>query len=98
MRGTLPIFSHPPSDIEAPDLVKKLEAETGIKVAGGQGELKNKIIRIAHLGYLDLIDVFSVLSAIELCLLMLGTKVELGKGVGAALHEASETVCQLSKA
>lgn len=83
----------PPSNIKAPDLVKKLEAETGIKVAGGQDELKNKIIRIAHLGYFDLIDVFSVLSAIELCLLMLGTKVELGKGVGAALHEASETVC-----
>lgn len=88
----------PPSDIEAPDLVKKLEAETGIKVAGGQGELKNKIIRIAHLGYFDLIDVFSVLSAIELCLHLLGTKVELGKGVGAALHEASTTMCQLSKA
>jgi aspartate aminotransferase-like enzyme len=79
----------PPDGVAAAELSKNLEAEFGIKVAGGQGELKNKIIRIAHLGYFDLLDVFSVLSAIELCLTKMGAKVDLGSSVRAALIEAS---------
>ncbi|MDA2925349.1 alanine--glyoxylate aminotransferase family protein, partial [Acidobacteria bacterium AH-259-L09] len=81
----------PPQGVSAADLVNKLEKEFGIKVAGGQGELKNKIVRIAHLGYFDLVDVFSVLSAIELCLFKMGVKVELGESVRAAMLEATGT-------
>jgi len=79
----------PPEGVAAAELVKKLEAEFGIKVAGGQGKLKNKIVRIAHLGYFDLLDVFSVLSAIELCLIKMGTKVDPGGSLRAAMIEAS---------
>ncbi|MDA2938072.1 alanine--glyoxylate aminotransferase family protein [Acidobacteria bacterium AH-259-A15] len=81
----------PPQGVSAADLVNKLEKEFGIKVAGGQGKLKNKIVRIAHLGYFDLVDVFSVLSAIELCLFKMGVKVELGDSVRAAMLEATGT-------
>lgn len=79
----------PPAGIPASDLVNRLEERFGIKVAGGQGELKGKIIRIAHLGYFDLPDVFSLLSALELCLQELGAATQLGSGVRAALCEAT---------
>jgi len=82
----------PPEGVEAPELVGKLESRMGIKVAGGQGELKKKIIRIAHLGYFDILDVVSVLSAIELCLLEMGAEIEVGASVQAALKEASKDV------
>jgi len=78
----------PPDGVAAAELAKSLEADFGIKVAGGQGELKHKIVRIAHLGYFDLLDVFSVLSAIELCLIKMGTEIDLGSSVRAAMIEA----------
>ena len=81
-----------PEGVSATELVQRLEREFGIKIAGGQSELKGKIIRIAHLGHLDLVDVFSVLSAIELCLLMMGTEIEAGSGVRAALLEAANRI------
>ena len=80
----------PPEGVSSVELSRRLEGDLGIKVAGGQGELKQKIIRIAHLGYFDLLDVFSVLSAVELCLVRMGVKIELGSGLQAALAEAAK--------
>jgi aspartate aminotransferase-like enzyme len=78
----------PPAGVSASDLSKRLEQRFGVKVAGGQGDLKGKIIRIAHLGYFDALDVFSVIAAIELCLLEMGQAFDLGAGVRAAMLEA----------
>ena len=78
----------PPEGISASPMIVMLEKEFGIQIAGGQGSLKGHIIRIAHLGYFDLVDVFSVLSAIEFCLARMGTKIELGSSTGAAIREA----------
>jgi len=80
----------PPEGVSSVELSKRLEGDLGIKIAGGQGELKQKIIRIAHLGYFDRLDVFSVLSAIELCLLKMGATIELGSSLQAALAEAAK--------
>ena len=79
----------PPPGVEAAELIETLEKQYGIKMAGGQGELKGKIVRIAHLGYFDLVDVFSILSAIELCLSTMGVPVDFGASLGAALREAA---------
>ena len=57
----------PPSGIEVGTLIRSLESRFGVKVGGGQGELKGKILRIAHLGYFDTLDVFSILAALEIC-------------------------------
>jgi serine---pyruvate transaminase len=81
----------PPEGISASELSKRLEQRFGLKVAGGQGELKGKIIRIAHLGYFDTLDVFCALSAIELCLMEMGQPVEPGSGVKAAMLEARQS-------
>ena len=56
----------------------------GITVAGGQDQAKGKIIRIAHLGYYDRLDMVMVISALEMLLKEMGYAFELGRGVRAA--------------
>jgi aspartate aminotransferase-like enzyme len=53
-------------------------------VAGGQGRLKGKILRIAHFGIIDELEILSALSAMELALVEMGQSVKLGSGVAAA--------------
>jgi aspartate aminotransferase-like enzyme len=56
----------------------------GITVAGGQDQAKGKIIRIAHLGYYERLDMVMVISALEMLLKEMGYTFELGAGVKAA--------------
>jgi aspartate aminotransferase-like enzyme len=56
----------------------------GITVAGGQDRAKGKIIRIAHLGYYERLDMVMVISALEMLLKEMGHAFELGAGVKAA--------------
>ncbi|GAB4247096.1 MAG: alanine--glyoxylate aminotransferase family protein [Acidobacteriota bacterium] len=80
----------PPEGVDADGLRKELDQAFGVKVAGGQGKLKGQIIRIAHLGYFDSLDVVTVLAAVELALRRQGRDVEVGRGVGAALAVLAE--------
>jgi aspartate aminotransferase-like enzyme len=73
-----------PKGIDSTELVKLMRTKLGVSIANGQEQLKGKIIRIAHLGYMQPFDVIMGISALELALAELGHKVELGKGVGAA--------------
>lgn len=73
-----------PSSIDGGKIVKTLRETYGITVAGGQAELKGKIFRIAHMGYVDTFDIIMTIAAIEMTLSTLGFKVDAGKGVGAA--------------
>ena len=56
----------------------------GITVAEGQDRAKGKIIRIAHLGYYERLDMIMVISALEMLLKEMGYAFELGTGVKAA--------------
>ncbi len=56
----------------------------GITVAEGQDQAKGKIIRIAHLGYYERLDMVMVISALEMLLKEMGHVFELGSGVKAA--------------
>jgi aspartate aminotransferase-like enzyme len=67
--------------------VKGLKAEFGSTVAGGQGQLTGKILRVAHLGYYDATDIFGLLGSLEIVLRRLGHEVVPGSGLAAA-HEA----------
>jgi len=73
-----------PENIEAKKLTKKLRDEYGVTIAAGQGQIENKIIRIAHFGFIDKFDLIVGISAVEIGLNQLGYKVELGKGVAVA--------------
>jgi aspartate aminotransferase-like enzyme len=56
----------------------------GITVAEGQDRAKGKIIRIAHLGYYERLDMVMVISALEMLLKEMGYAFELGIGLKAA--------------
>ncbi|MDZ7291462.1 MAG: alanine--glyoxylate aminotransferase family protein [candidate division KSB1 bacterium] len=70
-----------PPIIESQKLIEILREQYGVMVAGGQGPLKGKIIRIAHMGYHDHLDMMALMSALELALAALGWRFELGAGV-----------------
>jgi aspartate aminotransferase-like enzyme len=73
-----------PESIDGAELVKKLRDEYDVWVAGGQDHLKGKIIRIAHLGYMNKFDTIVGISALEMVLKELGHKFELGAGIKKA--------------
>ncbi len=73
-----------PEAIGAKELKGLFYERFGITVAGGQDQAKGKIIRIAHLGYYDRLDVIMVVSALEMLLKEMGHSFELGAGVRAA--------------
>ena len=61
--------------------IKKLRDETGVTIAGGQDELKGKMFRVGHMGYVNEFDIVLATSAVEKILFENGYKVELGKGI-----------------
>jgi len=73
-----------PETIGAKELKNHFYERFGITVAGGQDQAKGKIIRIAHLGYYNRLDVIMVISALEMLLKEMGHRFELGAGVKAA--------------
>lgn len=73
-----------PPGVDGEKLLKTLEKQHGVKLAGGQDQLKGKIIRIAHMGYMDLFDVLAALSGLELTLQEMGWRFELGASLAAA--------------
>jgi aspartate aminotransferase-like enzyme len=75
-----------PKGIEGNKLVSELSQQFGIVLSGGQGKLKGKIFRIAHLGYYDLYDTMAMISCLEIALQRLGYAAPLGEGVKAALQ------------
>ena len=73
-----------PEGIQGGKLKNLFFEKFGITVAGGQDQAKGKIIRIAHLGYYERLDMVMVISALEMLLKDMGYKFELGTGVKAA--------------
>lgn len=65
------------------DLRKKLK-QLQVYVAGGQQHLKGQIFRIGHMGYCDVLDLLTVLGALEISLNQIGVSIQLGSGVKAA--------------
>jgi len=65
-------------------LVGYLRDKVGITFAGGQDQLKGKICRIAHLGYIGSFDIVTALAALEMGIAAFGKEIQLGAGVGAA--------------
>jgi aspartate aminotransferase-like enzyme len=73
-----------PDGIDGAMVPKLMRDRYGITVAGGQGQLKGKIVRIAHCGYFGAFDIVVAVAGLEMTLRELGHDVELGTGVGAA--------------
>ncbi|MDQ6994593.1 MAG: alanine--glyoxylate aminotransferase family protein [Mariprofundaceae bacterium] len=73
-----------PETVDGGAFVKYLRDVMGVTFAGGQDDLKNRIIRVAHLGYYDVFDVCNMMSAVEIALNRFGYPVQMGVGVAAA--------------
>jgi aspartate aminotransferase-like enzyme len=73
-----------PAGIDGQEIYKNLRVKYGITAAGGQGQAKGKIFRIAHLGYAGTFDVITAVAGVEMVLKGLGYPLKLGTGVAAA--------------
>jgi aspartate aminotransferase-like enzyme len=71
-----------PAGVDADELLLLLRDRHGVTLAPGQGDLKGKVFRIGHIGWFDVFDIASALSAVELALTELGAPIE--RGVAAA--------------
>lgn len=74
----------PPDGISVADIRKGLKEDFRILVADGQEELKGKIFRIGHMGYVFERDILMTLASLESVLRKLGHEVTPGKAVEAA--------------
>ena len=80
----------PPAGIAVKDIRNELERRYGIESAGGQDQLKGKIFRLGHMGYVDEMDTILAIAALEQVLYKLGHKFNLGAGVTAAQKVLAE--------
>jgi aspartate aminotransferase-like enzyme len=84
-----------PDGIDSSAIVKEFRDSFSAVVANGQGEMKGKLFRIAHLGYYDYLDTIGILAALEHVLAHVTSKpVE----YGAAVRAAQEVYAQESMA
>ena len=63
-----------PDEIDGAAVPKLMRDRYGVTVAGGQGHLKGRIVRIAHCGYYGGFDIVVALTALEMTLRDLGTR------------------------
>jgi len=73
-----------PEGYDGDSLRKILRKQYGIVFAGGQGDLKGKIFRIAHMGYADKMDIIIAIGGLEMALRQIGCNIEPGAGLRAA--------------
>ncbi|MGI6286125.1 alanine--glyoxylate aminotransferase family protein [Neomoorella humiferrea] len=73
-----------PEGMKPADIIAPLREKFGVVVAGGQGEVKDRVFRIGHLGYVSYSDILAGLAALENVLFDAGVPVERGAAVAAA--------------
>jgi aspartate aminotransferase-like enzyme len=73
-----------PEGIDGEKLVKAMRDTYGVTIAGGQDELKGKVFRIAHMGFIGEFDIITGISCLEKVLTLMGYKFTFGSGVKAA--------------
>ena len=81
-----------PEGVDAVELRLALRDRFGITVAGGHGDVVDRLFRIGHIGYVDLSDLTRALGAIEVLLGEREIDVATGAGVAAALEAYESAV------
>ncbi len=76
-----------PDGLDSGKIVKEFRESFDAVVANGQGEMKGKIFRIAHIGYYDYLDTVGILGALEH---VLARVTENSVDYGAAVRAAQE--------
>src|SRR6266513_4863935 len=74
-----------PAGVDSSKIVKEFRESFSAVVANGQGDMKGKLFRIAHIGYYDYLDTVGILASLEHVLAKVTAKpVEYGAAVRAA--------------
>jgi len=74
-----------PAGLDSGAIVKEFRETFSAVVANGQGDMKGKLLRIAHIGYYDYLDTIGILGALEQVLTSVTAKpVQYGSAVRAA--------------
>ncbi|MFA5839082.1 MAG: alanine--glyoxylate aminotransferase family protein [Candidatus Margulisiibacteriota bacterium] len=76
----------PPEGVDGEEVRKFMREDFNVEVAPGQGELKGKVFRIGHLGYVDSLDLIGAWAAVEVLFKRLGAKINFGAGVKAMME------------
>jgi aspartate aminotransferase-like enzyme len=80
-----------PEGMDSSDVVKALKTRFSLVIANGQGTMKGKIFRVAHLGFFDYLDTMVLLGAMEhIAKDTLGLPVVYGQAVAAAQQVYAE--------
>jgi aspartate aminotransferase-like enzyme len=75
----------PPAGVDSSAIVKAFRESFSAVVANGQGDMKGKLFRIAHIGYYDYLDTVGILAALEHVLSSVtGKPLQYGTSVRAA--------------
>jgi len=77
----------PPNGIDADKVRNEVRTSYSIRLAGGQGAFKGKIVRIGHMGFVDPFDVLAGVTAIGLTLNKLGASTDVAKAMSAMTLE-----------
>ena len=82
-----------PDGMDSSDVVKALKMRFASVIANGQGEMKGRIFRIAHLGFFDFLDTIALLGAMEhIAKDTLKLPVQYGQAVAAAQQIYADAV------
>ena len=82
-----------PEGMDSSEVVKALKTRFASVIANGQGEMKGKLFRVAHLGYFDFLDTIALLGAMEhIAKDTLKLPVQYGQAVAAAQQVYADAV------
>jgi aspartate aminotransferase-like enzyme len=81
-----------PNGIDADQVLEYLRDQMNVTLAEGQDQLKGKVIRIAHIGYMGAFDVITAIAALEMALRKFGAEIPFGRGVAAAQEVLMEAL------
>ena len=73
-----------PRGLDSGEIVSGYKDHFASIIANGQGSMKGRIFRFAHLGYFDFHDLFATVAELEIILHRLGFTLDFGSGVKAA--------------
>lgn len=79
-----------PESLNGSDILNFAKVRYGAIISGGQDDLKGKIIRFSHLGFVSPFQLIEGLAAFEFALSDAGWKFNLGVGVSAAMTSLHE--------
>ncbi len=75
-----------PDGLDGAAVIREVSERHGVILEGGRGPLVGKIVRIGHIGYVDVFEIAAALTAVEDAVTRLGGDVERGVAASAALE------------